>query len=433
VRANLPRMIPPKPTTKSHSGEPKRHVFSLAEYTTFARQHLRFLAFGFFLCFTSSAGQTYFIGVFGPGIRESFGLDHTQWGGLYMLGTLGSALLLPWTGQLIDRFDLRVYVACVVFGLAVAALSISSSQSLAWLVFSIFLLRQFGQGLTSHASITSMARYMGADRGKGIAIASMGYSVGEAILPVAAVVAIATLGWRGAYSSAAVGVILMLAFCLWLLKGHGLRHRVYEKAQAKSTDGAFGPGMSRSELLRDRRFYLLLPAVLAPSFISTALFFHHLTLAESKAWSGLWVTGNYWVYASLSICTALVAGPFIDRYSAARIIPYYLTPMIFALLLLIPAQNPLWVLAYMVLLGMNTGVYFTAVNALWAELYGSRHLGAIKSLAGSFGVFASALGPVSIGILLDAGYSFEFVCGLFALFCLGATVLLVVGLRQYGR
>ncbi len=408
-------------------------MFSFAGYTGFVKNHTRFLGFGFLLAFVSSAGQTHFIGIFGPEIRATFGLSHTNWGLLYMLGTLSSALVLPWSGQLIDRIDLRWYTAFVVCGLALACVTVSLSSSLIALTFAIFMLRQFGQGLVSHTSVTSMARYMSADRGKAIAISAMGYSVGESVLPFLAVFAIVAIGWRGSYLFTAVCVLLMLPIILRLLKGHDGRHTAYveQLASQASSSGSLAASKTRGQMLTEGRFYLLLPAILMPSYIVTGLFFHHLTLAQSKGWSELWVTGNYWVYALMSIVTSLVIGPLLDRYSAVRVIPFYLTPMFVGLLLLVPAQHKGWVIVYMMFIGMNTGIYFTAISSLWAELYGVKHLGGIKSLVGAFSVFASALGPVTIGALLDYGYRFEQICIVFAVFCAISTVLLIVGLRQF--
>ena len=410
-------------------------MFPVSGYIAFTQKHGRFLGFGCLLAFTSSAGQTYFIGIFGPEIRDTFSLSHTQWGSLYLIGTLSSALVLPWSGQLIDRLDLRLYVAVVVAGLALSCATISLAPSVLMLTIAIFLLRQFGQGLTSQAAITSMARYMTYDRGKAIAITSMGFSIGEAVLPFLAVVAIGAIGWRPAYMLASLCVLVLCAIILWLLRGQRERHEAHINGlHGAGKDGPPAvPSKTRREMISEGRFYLLLPAVVAPSLVLTALFFHHLTLAESKGWSGLWVTGNYWVYALSSVVTSLIAGPAIDRLSAARVVPFYLVPMILALLLLVPAHNPVWVIPYMMLIGINTGIYFTAISALWAELYGAKHLGAIKSLAGSFGVLASALGPVTIGALLDQGFSFEQVCIVFALFCTVATVLLIFGLRRFRR
>ena len=66
---------------------------------------------------------------------------------------------------------------------------------------------------------------------------------------------------------------------------------------------------------------------------------------------------------------------------------------------------------------------------LGAELYGVAHLGAIKSLANALSVFASALGPVILGILMDNDMSIEVGCSLFALYAGLALVLAVIALR----
>ncbi|MEM9627006.1 MAG: MFS transporter [Pseudomonadota bacterium] len=407
----------------------------LVDYLAFAGRHRRFLAFGFLLTFTSSAGQTFFIGLFGPDIREVFGLGHTGWGSLYLVGTLASACILPWTGQLIDRLDLRWYVASALVGLAVACLVMSLAHSIITLAIAIFLLRQMGQGITSHAAATSMARYHGPDRGKALAIASIGMSFGEAILPVLAILSIASFGWRSTYGFASATILfVLLPLALLLLRGHGERHRHHlasERARSTS-DRPASNDRNRRQMLTEPRFYLLLPAFTAPSVIVTALFFHHLTLAEAKGWSAAWMTSQYWVFALSAVISSLAVGPLIDRLSAQRIMPLFLLPMVMALILLAPAAAPAWLVPYLAFLGLTSGLAFTGFTALWAELYGTAHLGAIRSLAGAISVFASAFGPVITGILLDAGITIESIGLGFAVYCLAATLLLIQALRLPG-
>lgn len=67
----------------------------MRDYWQFAFDNRRFIAFGFFVAFASSFGQTYFIGVFGPSLQREFELSHTEWGLAYMLGTMASAAILP--------------------------------------------------------------------------------------------------------------------------------------------------------------------------------------------------------------------------------------------------------------------------------------------------------------------------------------------------
>ena len=49
----------------------------------------------------------------------------------------------------------------------------------------------------------------------------------------------------------------------------------------------------------------------------------------------------------------------------------------------------------------------TVVTAMWAQVYGLGHLGAIRALGASLSVLSSALGPAAMGWLIDDGVSME--------------------------
>jgi MFS family permease len=406
---------------------------SFGSYFRFAHANRRLIGFGFLMAFASSFGQTYFIGIFGPSIQAEFGLSHTVWGSIYMVGTLASALLLPWAGKQIDRLDLRLYTLLVGLFLTFACFFVASTLGPLMLVLAIFFLRQSGQGLTSHTSVTTMARYFDLGRGRAIAIAVLGFSFGEAVLPIIAVLAITELGWRWAYGGSGILVLLiLLPLALWLLKGHGERHTRHVADRA-ATAASGKPGVAswtRGQVLRDRRFWFLMPGLFAPSLILTAMFFHHLNVALEKGWSAEWITGNYVVYAAATVVTSLVTGSLIDRLGAMRLIPYMLAPLAVGLVIMAWGESPFWVWPYFIFIGINTGIAHTAVSAMWAELYGTDHIGAIKSLAASLGVFASALGPVIMGSLMDHGLSTSQVCLVFTVWTLAGMGTMTLALRN---
>ena len=403
----------------------------LVDYWRFARSNPRFLGFGFFLAFLSSAGQTYFIGVFGPQIQADFGLDTGSWGRIYMFGTLASALVINWSGTLIDRLDLRLFTVLILSGLTAACLVMGSVSSPLLLIVAIFMLRQFGQGLTSHAGITSMARYYDLNRGKAIALAAIGYACGEAILPVAGLYASQLVGWRHAFQLVAVAVLFSVLPALWLLKGHSQRHAAHTAAVGKRAGGETGRGdYTRRQMLAEPRFYYLLPAMIATPMIGTALFFFPAEIARAKDWSSLWVTGNYWLYSVVSVVVTIYSGILIDRFSARRVLPFFLLPLGLALVIINLSSHEYLVWPFMLLQGMTSGIYFTGLSALWAELYGARHLGAIKSLTNAVMVFSSALGPAAVGSLLEWRVSFLAITLILAGFCVIATLLLIHALRM---
>ena len=402
-------------------------------YLAFILSNWRFAGFGAFMAFSSSFGQTYFIGVFGPELRAEFGLTHTAWGAIYMTGTLCSALVLPFTGKLIDRIDLRAYAAVVSVALALACVGISSVFGPITLALAIFALRQTGQGLSAHVAQTAMARYFEDTRGRAIAVTALGFAAAEAALPVAAVAAIGEFGWRHAYlGAAALQLLVFFPFLQWLLVGHPKRHGAYLRRQARRKRSESGPGTgwSRSEVLRDLRFYTLMPGVFAPSVVLTALFFHHLTIADAKGLSHAFMTGSYVIYAAATTLTSLLAGPVIDRIGAVRVVPMMLVPLAFGLFLLgtFSGTPALWL--YLVLCGVSTGITYTAVSAMWAELYGLSHLGAIRAMATALSVFGSAVGPVIMGAMIDAGMSISAVLYWFAAYVVLGAVLLHIGVKM---
>jgi len=402
----------------------------LIDYWRFALSNPRFLGFGFLLAFLSSAGQTYFIGVFGADIQAEFALDAGSWGRIYMFGTLASALLINWSGALIDRIDLRLFTTLALLGLVGACLMMASVSSPLMLVIAIFLLRHFGQGLSSHAGMTSMARYHDVDRGKAIALAAIGFAFGEAMLPVIGLYAATVLGWRGTFKIVALVVLASIALVLWLLKGQRQRHNLHVDALAERAAGNLGSlDYTRRGMLSEKRFYLILPAMIAPSMIGTALFFFPSEIAAAKNWSSLWLTGNYWLYSLVAVATTIYSGLLIDRFGARRVVPLFLLPLALALAVINLSDHHYMVWPYMLLMGISSGLYFTGLSALWAELYGPTHLGSIKSMANAIMVFASALGPALVGSLLEWGISFVAISLLLAAFCLLATMLLVYALR----
>ena len=88
---------------------------------------------------------------------------------------------------------------------------------------------------------------------------------------------------------------------------------------------------------------------------------------------------------------------------------------------------------FMILSGLSVGMMMTFFGAFWPDAYGTQHLGAIRSIAVALMIFSSALAPVIMGVLLDAGVAIESLTLGFALYCLAATSLAVSAARLYGR
>jgi MFS family permease len=87
--------------------------------------------------------------------------------------------------------------------------------------------------------------------------------------------------------------------------------------------------------------------------------------------------------------------------------PIYLLPLGLGSAILALGSHDLVALAFMSLAGLTSGAAVTVVTAMWAEVYGLAHLGAIRALGASLCVVSSAIGPAVMGWLIDDGVSME--------------------------
>ena len=111
---------------------------------------------------------------------------------------------------------------------------------------------------------------------------------------------------------------------------------------------------------------------------------------------------------------ALVAGPMIDRIGARWLLPYYPLPLGLGLLAVALFDHPGMAFVYLLGAGISTGMWLIIMGALWAEMYGVAHLGAIRSMAQAVWLLSVALSTAGMGWLFDLGISIETIALAFA-------------------
>ena len=389
---------------------------------TFLRTHGWLIGFGFFMYFCSSAGQTFYISLFGGELRTAFGLSHGAFGTIYAAATLASAATLVWAGRLIDRVSLPIFAATVMTGLAGVSLLMGAAWSAGALAVALYGLRLFGQGLAGHTAGTAMGRYFEAERGRAISIAVMGLPAGKVVLPSLVVAALALTGWRGVWSATAVVLLTAMPLVFLFLKGHGARDAALRARREAGTSAPAGD-RALAAVLRDPGLWLRLPAVLATPAIFTGLIFHQVHLAESKGWPLALMAGSFSVFAVASVAATLAAGPLVDRLGARRLVPVFLAPLLLSCLALAVSDAPAVAPVFLGLMGFGTGVSFVIGGALWAELYGTTHLGAIRSFTQAVMVFATGFAPAAMGLAIDGGVSVGTIALACAAYCIAASAL----------
>ena len=385
------------------------------------------LSLGLFLIFSSSVGQTFFISLFSGEIRNAFNLSHGMFGILYSVATLTSATLFFWLGKLTDQFNLTVLGLITLGILSGFSFLLSSAETLLILFLSLLGLRLFGQSMISHIAVTAMARWFSKKRGRALSVALMGHPIGEALLPSLITFFLFQYTWREIWVGIGTCIIIIfLPLVYWLGRHIQLnKHDSYNSKQTKSKKKLID-SWNRSQVLKDLRFYQVLPGLLASPFIVTGVFFHQIHLIETKSWSITLLASSYPFFALSVIGVTFGAGWIIDRFGTVHLLRFFLLPLAFGLLLIVATDKAFAIPIFMILMGASAGSATIIISTLWVELYGINYLGSIRSMFFSMVVLATSISPALIGLLLDTGVTLEIQFIIFTIYIFICSIIFAI-------
>ncbi|MGM0551989.1 MAG: MFS transporter [Bacteroidota bacterium] len=394
--------------------------------SAFIKYNLSLLLFGLLMSFFSGFGQTFLLSLYVPSIEQLLDISNTEFGSIYAVATIGSALTLPYIGGYFDKINTRHYSLFVIAGLVAALFLLSFSYHVLTVILAFFGLRLFGQGLMSHTSIASMARYFDAHRGKAIGVANLGHPVGEAILPVIIAVSISYVGWRGTLQlSALTSIIILVPLVLFLLNRSAIRIRAY-RMRAHSTHTYYA-NVKTLDVFKQKKFWIISPVVFAVGFINTALFFFQLKLGQARGWNPEWVAASIAAFAFAGAVGMLVMGSLVDRFTAKKMFPFHMIFYLIGLLALIFFEHRIVYPIALTFFGLGHGTGNTLKDAMLAEIYGTDIIGKIRSLFITVMVLSTALGPVIFGVLLDLNVSYS---AIFTYVLIGTLFVTLNGFRR---
>lgn len=372
----------------------------------FLKHNLPLVAFGLLLSYFSGFGQTFLLSLYVPSIESYFQINNTEFGSIYAIATVGSALTLPWLGGYFDKMNIHRYSLMAIVGLAIALLTLSFAQHLVVVVVAFYGLRLFGQALMGHTSVSAMARYFDKNRGKAIGVATLGHPAGEATMPILIALLITALGWRMTLQLSALQVLLIVAPLAWWLLNQS-KQRIATYAHQKKEKAVQPSPIRLGKVLSEKKFWVIVPVVFMLGFTNTAIFFFQLKLGAEKGWSAEWVAASISAFAVASAIGMLGSGPLVDRFSGKRLFPVFMLPYIIGLLVLVNFEHPLTYPIALAFMGIANGSGSTVKNAMLAEMYGIQVIGKIRSIFTTVMVLSTALGPLAFGLLLDKALPFN--------------------------
>ena len=362
------------------------------------RQNGRYLGFGFLHFFFSFVGQTFFISLCVARMTERMGWADNTFAGIYSAVTLVAAFVLPAIGTQVDRHRVR-YVSTVAAGCLLAGTALLAfSQQIALLVMGLFIVRLGGQGVMPLIGSTTIGRYFDRRRGRALALSIIGISAGEVLLPPLVTEAMEAYGYATVWLLAGFAVACVFIPLVWLLVR---RHDDFQKAttvaeaqQRRDPETAEVASWSRGDVLRDRRFQLVLPIVLFIPFVFTGLVFNQSVIAEARGYTAETMAYGISTYGLVRVVFLLFGGDLIDRIGPTTLLRFVLLPAVAGLLVLLLVEESWAVPVFFGLMAVSGGTDSVNTPALWAERYGPRYLGSIKSTVRLFVVVSSAAAPI---------------------------------------
>lgn len=377
----------------------------MKELYLFFKSEYKNVGFGYTLTFLSSFGQTFLISLYVPEILQVFSISNGVFGGIYAFATIIASFIMLTVGHNIDHKPVKQVTMVTTIGMAVSTLILGFSHySLIILILALIGLRLTGQGLMSHISLTVMSRQYDSNRGKALSIAMLGYSVGEAILPLILSIIIVTYNYEvSAWVCALFLGLYIVRLYFQDLSRLDEQSNLNHKPTAKALIGDY------STLFKDKFFWILIPATFTLGFVFTAVFFYQYVFVEQKGWSVALYASFFTAYAVSRFLFSILAGIWVDKYTAKKLFRIYMIPLILGLIPFAFVNHIFGALVFLVLSGCTMGLAGTVKTALLAELFGTEKLGAIRSLFTMIMVISTALGPLMVGILMDMNLDLKWI------------------------
>ncbi len=394
----------------------------------------------------SIPGQTMGVSVFTESLLADLEINRNHLSLAYLVGTMGSGLLITRAGKLYDRYGARVmaFIAGVMLGVMLLYLTrvdrlAASMAEAAWLspaLITFILLalgfwgiRFFGQGLLTMVSRNMVMKWFNRRRGLANAVLGIFSALGFSVAPKFLDQVILQLEWRGAWIFLAL--VVGIAFALFVLlifrdnpEDCGCVADGKLKADSKRRRPPSLPDhdFTLSEARKTLAFWAFTLGLSLSALYISGLTFHVVSVFEA---SGLTREQGLGIFIPTSLIAVGIQflGSYASDYIRLKIILILFgLGMTFSMVgLTMLGGTPL---AYWMIIagnGMVWGLYTVLIGVTWPRFYGLKHLGAISGFSLSWTVIGSALGPYMFSVSMDLTGSYDLV----AWICFGISILVV--------
>jgi MFS family permease len=377
--------------------------------------------------YLSAPGQSYSVGAFIDPMRKGLAISTTDFSLAYAVATVLSALLLPYVGRSVDKFGARKTLPIIAAGLGCGCLYMSTISSLTGLYVAFGIVRSLGQGALSLISVWLVGEWFEKKRGMATAIAGLGGGLSVMTIPILNNWLITHYGWNTAWVVLALAVwgVLIIPGILLVrdrpedigLKPDGFEIPVepaecetgFDPTARLAVDGKpddplitpTGDSWTVAEVLRDKTFWKLLAVPSTAGFVGTGLVIHQVALMGAHGLERFEAILLMTAQAGFATLMAFPVGWLTDRVES-RFILFFAMLCLAGASLLVMTLPFLWLaIVYAMLLGLHGSILRSTGTVVWINFYGRAHQGAVRGVAWSAMILASALGPLPLAVSID--------------------------------
>jgi MFS family permease len=372
------------------------------------------VAVAFVAQFVSVGSQNYVIGSFLKPMTTDLGWTRADFQLSRTVAQFVTAFIGFFIGAYVDRNGGRrlMLIGIAVLGVAMFATSWVQNEW-QWLLLN-------GIALTAGASLAgnfvvnvTLSKWFVTQRGRMVGLASMGVSSAGVFLTPAATVLVDGVGWRMAWRILAVAaVVIMIPVSLMMRRApedYGLHPDGRSDAEVAMGAGRaaaadFASSLTRNEAIRTRSFYLIVFGfgfgVLSSPVMLAQTIPYMTDAGYSRNMASLMIT--------LTSIPALVTKPLWgylgERMAPSKLIAIGFLTSAIALVIIVfavKAHTNSMVYTGFFLLGFGWGGLIPLQEVVWADYFGRRYLGAVRSAGLPLSLLISASAPFLTTIYFD--------------------------------
>lgn len=395
----------------------------------------------------SIPGQTMGVSVFTESLLSDLQISRNNLSLAYLVGTLGSGLIITRAGKLYDKYGARVmaFIAGVMLGLMLVYLTrvdrlAASLENLEWLspalitfvllAIGFWGIRFFGQGLLTMVSRNMVMKWFNRRRGLANAVLGIFTALGFSIAPKLLDHIIQRLEWRGAWIFLAILVGIVFAiFVFFIFRDNPEDCGCVADGKMKATKKSRRPpslpdhDYTLPEARKTIAFWAFTLGLSLSALYISGLTFHVVSIFEASGLTRAQGLGIFIPTSLIAVGIQFLGGYASDYIRLKFLLVLFAVGMVISIVgLTMLGGNDL---AYWMIIGGNGivwGLYTVLIGVTWPRFYGLKHLGAISGFSLSWTVIGSALGPYMFSQSMALTGSYDLV----AWICLAIAVFLVV-------